>query len=250
MPIEDYKMKENIKPYAAHSETKKEQVTQMFDGISKRYDLLNRIMTFGIDIRWRKKAVKKIMVKNPNSVLDIATGTGDLAIAIAKAGVQKVVGLDISKGMLAIGKEKVNRKKMGAYVEMVLGDSEQLPFENNSFEGVTVAFGVRNFENLDKGLREIFRVLKPQGQLVILETSVPENFPFKQLYAVFTQKLVPLFGGFFTKDRQAYQYLSNSAAIFPYGKAFNNILSKNGFIKVENHPQTLGVASLYCAEKP
>ena len=182
--------------------------------------------------------------------MEIATGTGDLAIALQTTQAEKIVGLDISPGMLNIGKDKVNARGLNNRIEMILGDSEDLPFDNNSFDGITVAFGVRNFETLEKGLFEIFRVLRPKGKLVILETAVPTRFPFKQGYRLYSGWIVPLIGKLFSKDKSAYQYLSDSAAAFPHGKVFNNILEKIGFINVKDHPQTLGVASIYCATKP
>jgi demethylmenaquinone methyltransferase/2-methoxy-6-polyprenyl-1,4-benzoquinol methylase len=163
---------------------------------------------------------------------------------------KKIIGLDISPGMLEIGKQKVKAQGLDRRIEMQLGDSEALSFENDTFDGVTIAFGVRNFEHLDLGLQEIRRVLKPQGALVILETAVPQNPILKSLYSLYTQKVMPFIGKLFSKNRTAYQYLSDSAAAFPYGKAFNNILKKNGFIAVEDFPQTLGVASIYFAKKP
>lgn len=221
----------------------------MFDNISKDYDGLNRVISFGIDVKWRKRVVKLLTAKNPQSILDIATGTGDLAIALKKTGAQKIVGLDISPGMLAIGRKKVLEKNLDSTIEMVIGDSEQLQFENASFDAVTVAFGVRNFEDLEKGLGEIYRVLKPGGTLAILETSVPTQFPFKQGYFFYSRYILPLIGKLFSRDRSAYNYLSESAAVFPHGKAFNNILEKIGFIAIENKPQTLGVATIYLASK-
>lgn len=242
--------KKPITPYQDTSRGKKEQVTEMFDSVSKKYDLLNRVISLGIDQSWRKKVVGFMDETDPKALLDIATGTGDLAIALKATTAEKIIGLDISPGMLSIGKDKVTANGLDHCIEMILGDSEDLPFTANSFDGVTVAFGVRNFENLEKGLGEIFRVLRPKGRLVILETAVPTRFPFKQGYRLYSGWIVPLIGKLFSKDKSAYQYLSNSAAAFPHGEVFNNILRKIGFIKVEDHPQTLGVASIYCATKP
>lgn len=239
-----------IKPKQNQPETKKTQVTDMFDGISKSYDLLNRIITLRIDVLWRKRVVRMLKKEQPNSLLDIATGTGDLVIELAKIDADKIIGLDISPGMLEIGKKKVKRKKLEDQIEMQLGDSESLHFDDHSFDGVTIAFGVRNFENLDLGLQEIFRVLKPNGTIVVLETAIPKNILLKIFYSFYTQKIIPFFGKIFSKNRSAYQYLSNSAAIFPCGEAFNNILRKNGFIQVEDFPQTLGVSSIYFGKKP
>ena len=183
------------------------------------------------------------------SILDIATGTGDLAINLVKTGAGKIVGLDISPGMLEVGKKKIADKNLGQKIEMVIGDSENLPFDNNYFDAITVAFGVRNFEDLEKGLSEIYRVLRPQGTFVVLETSVPTRTPFKQGYHFYTKYILPKIGKLFSRDRSAYSYLSESAAVFPYGKRFNNILEKVGFIAVGNKPQTFGVASIYVATK-
>jgi len=242
-------MKKTIKPNQNNPEAKKKQVTHMFDGISKSYDLLNRIITLGVDIIWRKRVVKLIEKVDHESILDIATGTGDLVLALSKLETEKIIGLDISPGMLEIGKEKVLARKLGDRIDMQLGDSEALHFEDNSFAAVTVAFGVRNFENLDKGLSEIFRILKSNGTLVVLETAVPVNLILNRFYMFYTQNIMPFVGKLFSKDRSAYEYLSDSAAAFPHGEAFNNILRKNGFIEVEDLPQTLGIASIYFAKK-
>lgn len=243
-------MKQSIKPDENKPETKKTQVTHMFDGISKSYDLLNRIITLGIDVLWRKRVVKLLQKEQPKSILDIATGTGDLVLELAKINADKIIGLDISPGMLEIGKQKVKNKQLEDRIDMQLGDSEALPFDKETFDGVTIAFGVRNFENLELGLQEIIRVLKPNGALVVLETAVPQNRLLRSLYTLYTQKIMPFIGKLFSKDPSAYQYLSDSAAIFPCGEQFNNILRKNGFIEVEDFPQTLGVSSIYFARKP
>ena len=233
-----------VKPYKNSDSTKKEQVTTMFDNISNEYDSLNRVISFGIDVKWRNKVVSIVNNSRPETILDIATGTGDLAISLAKSNAKKIIGLDISNGMLEVGRKKVNKKELGSTIEMVLGDSENLPFETNSFDAITVAFGVRNFENLDKGLSEIFRVLKPTGIFVILETSVPTKTPFKQGYTFYTKYILPFIGKLFSKDRSAYSYLSESASLFPYGEDLNNILRQIGFIDVKDHPQTFGVATI------
>lgn len=239
-----------ITPYKDTTASKKEQVTKMFDSVSAQYDRLNRVISLGIDQSWRKKVVRLASEKKPHKILDIATGTGDLAIALTKTEAEKIIGLDISPGMLSIGKKKVESLQLDNTIAMVLGDSEKLDFDTASFDLVTVAFGVRNFENLNKGLQELFRVLKPNGTLLVLETAVPTKFPFKQGYRLYSGWIVPLMGKLLSRDKLAYQYLSDSAAAFPHGKAFNNILEKIGFINVEDNPQTLGVASIYCATKP
>ncbi|MGJ8737351.1 bifunctional demethylmenaquinone methyltransferase/2-methoxy-6-polyprenyl-1,4-benzoquinol methylase UbiE, partial [Zobellia laminariae] len=213
------------------------------------YDGLNRVISFGIDIKWRKRVVAILTAQQPKNILDIATGTGDLAINLVETGAKKIVGLDISPGMLEVGKKKITHKKLDSTIEMVVGDSENLPFEANSFDAITVAFGVRNFETLEKGLDEIYRVLAPGGTFVVLETSVPTKTPFKQGYNLYIKYMLPAIGKLFSKDKSAYTYLSESASVFPHGNAFNNILRKIGFIEVENKPQTFGVASIYVATK-
>ena len=243
-------MKKTVTPYKDASSSKKQQVTQMFDDISNQYDVLNRVISLGIDQSWRRKVVKIAAKQAPKRILDIATGTGDLAIALKKTNAEEIIGLDISPGMLAVGKDKVKALKLDTTIAMVIGDSEQLNYDDNYFDVVTVAFGVRNFENLEKGLSELFRVLRPHGKLIILETSVPTKFPFKQGYYLYSGFIVPLVGRIFSRDQRAYQYLSDSAAAFPYGENFNNILRKIGFIEVKDNTQTLGVASIYCATKP
>ena len=242
-------MSKNITPYKDSELGKKEQVAQMFDTISGNYDGLNRVISFGIDIKWRKKVLQLVSNKNPKNVLDIATGTGDLAILMSKTSADKIIGLDISAGMLEVGKNKIIAKKLSDKIDMILADSENMPFDDNTFDAITVAFGVRNFENLEKGLTEILRVLKPNGIFVILETSVPEKTPYKQGYTFYSKNILPLIGKLFSKDNSAYQYLSESASVFPYGEALNNILRKIGFIEVKSMPQTFGVATIYSASK-
>jgi demethylmenaquinone methyltransferase/2-methoxy-6-polyprenyl-1,4-benzoquinol methylase len=242
-------MSKNITPYKDSSLGKKEQVTQMFDTISGNYDGLNRVISFGIDIKWRKKVLELVSAKNPENILDIATGTGDLAILLAKTNAKKIVGLDISCGMLEVGIEKIKNKKLDNIIDMVIGDSENLPFPENHFDAITVSFGIRNFETLDKGLAEILRVLKPKGIFVILETSNPTKTPFKQGYKLYTQNVLPIIGKLFSKDNVAYGYLSESASVFPFGEELNNILRKIGFIEVQDMPQTFGVATVYTASK-
>jgi demethylmenaquinone methyltransferase/2-methoxy-6-polyprenyl-1,4-benzoquinol methylase len=242
-------MSKNVTPYKDSDLGKKEQVAQMFDTISGNYDDLNRVISFGIDVKWRKKVLKLVASKKPKTVLDIATGTGDLAILMTNTSAEEIIGLDISAGMLEVGKKKIAEKKLDNKIQMVLGDSENIPYPDNYFDAITVAFGVRNFETLEKGLAEILRVLKPNGVFVILETSVPTKFPFKQGYAFHSKFILPLVGKLFSKDKAAYTYLSDSANVFPFGDALNNILRKVGFIDVEHLPQTFGVATIYHASK-
>lgn len=242
-------MSKNVTPYKTSSLSKKEQVAQMFDTISGNYDGLNRVISFGIDVKWRKKVLKLVSAKNPETILDIATGTGDLAILMAHTSAKKIIGLDISAGMLEVGRKKIEDKKLSDKIELLLADSENMPFEDNTFDAITVAFGVRNFEHLEKGLSEILRVLKPGGIFVILETSNPTKFPFRQGYVFYTKYILPLIGKLFSKDDSAYGYLSESASVFPFGEALNNILRKIGFIDVVALPQTFGVATIYSASK-
>lgn len=242
-------MSKSVTPYKDSDLGKKEQVAQMFDTISGNYDGLNRVISFGIDVKWRKNVLKMVSDKNPEMILDIATGTGDLAILMTETKAKKIIGLDISAGMLEVGRKKIEQKNLSDRIEMVLGDSENIPYEDNTFDAITVAFGVRNFETLEKGLAEILRVLKPNGIFVILETSVPTKTPYKQGYKFYSKYILPLIGKLFSNDNSAYQYLSDSASVFPFGEALNNILRKIGFIEVKALPQTMGVATIYSASK-
>lgn len=242
-------MSKNITPYQNSDLSKKEQVAQMFDAISENYDGLNKVISFGTDAKWKQKILKMVAAKQPSTVLDIATGTGDLAILFAKTSATEIIGLDISQGMLDIGKKKIEAQKLDTKIQMVLGDGENIPYADDYFDVITVAYGVRNFEHLEKGLSEILRTLKPGGQFIILETSVPTTFPFKQGYYVYTNFIMPTIGKLFSKDKKAYQYLSTSAQNFPFGEALNNILRKIGFIEVVHLPQTMGVATIYTASK-
>ena len=242
-------MSKIIKPYKDSALGKKDQVATMFNNISKNYDDLNRVISFGIDISWRKKVVQIVSKNNPQQILDIATGTGDLALMMSTLAPEKIIGLDISEGMLSVGKEKISKAQLNDKIEMVVGDSEDIPYADNTFDAITVSFGVRNFANLDKGLGEIRRVLKSGGILVILETSNPTKFPFKQGYKFYTSFILPVIGKLFSKDKIAYSYLSESANFFPFGEAFNNILKKNGFINTTYTPVTFGVAAIYSASK-
>jgi demethylmenaquinone methyltransferase/2-methoxy-6-polyprenyl-1,4-benzoquinol methylase len=242
-------MSVKVKPYKDSDLNKKQQVTKMFDAISKEYDGLNRVISFGIDVKWRNNVVELVAKTQPETILDIATGTGDLAISLVKTKAKNIIGLDISEGMLAVGREKVTKHNLNDTISMVIGDSEDLSFDDNSFDAVTVAFGVRNFETLEKGLSEIYRVLKPNGIFVILETSIPTKTPYKQGYKFYTKFILPTIGKLFSKDQSAYSYLCESASVFPFGEDLNNILRKTGFTNVENKPQTFGVATIYTASK-
>ncbi|RZN82816.1 MAG: bifunctional demethylmenaquinone methyltransferase/2-methoxy-6-polyprenyl-1,4-benzoquinol methylase UbiE [Winogradskyella sp.] len=242
-------MSKSVKPYKDSDLDKKEQVTKMFDTISEEYDGLNRVISFGIDVKWRNKVVQIVSDTSPENILDIATGTGDLAISLTKTSAKKIIGLDISDGMLEVGRQKIKAKELDGIIKMVIGDSEDLPFEDHTFDAITVAFGVRNFMNLEKGLSEILRVLKPNGVFVILETSVPTKTPYKQGYKLYSKFILPTIGKVFSKDQSAYKYLSESASVFPFGEELNNILRQIGFINVKDQPQTFGVATIYTASK-
>lgn len=231
-------------------ESKKEQVRNMFNNIAGKYDFLNHFLSLGIDNLWRKSLVKLMKKQFPHQVLDIATGTGDLAIAIAKSFPNaKVIGADISENMLNIGKEKMIKKKLNDRVIMEMGDSEHLKYEEGFFDAVTVAFGVRNYEDLDKGLQEMNRVTKKGGQVYILEFSKPTAFPFKQIYNFYFLKILPLFGKTVSKDNHAYTYLPESVQKFPDGDLFLKHLQNAGYDSVQQKKLTFGVASIYTGEK-
>lgn len=238
-------MSEEIKPYGS-SMGKKDEVEQMFDNISHRYDFLNHLLSLGIDVSWRKKAIKMISENKPAKILDVATGTGDLAIAMAKKNPNaEIVGFDLSHGMLEQGRKKVKDKNLEHQIQMIQGDAEKMPFEDNSFDAISVAFGIRNFENLENGLREIHRVLKPGGSFVILEFSQPERFPMKQLYFFYFKNILPIIGKTFSKDHRAYTYLPESVQAFPYGEKLNEILKSVNFLEPKDKKLTFGIASIY-----
>ncbi|MFA7616475.1 MAG: bifunctional demethylmenaquinone methyltransferase/2-methoxy-6-polyprenyl-1,4-benzoquinol methylase UbiE [Moheibacter sp.] len=238
-----------VKPYSDSDLTKKEQVEQMFDNISGKYDELNHILSMGIDVGWRKKVVKIIKNQNPETVLDIATGTGDLAIMMAKSTDAKITGFDLSAGMLEVGRKKIAELNLGNRIEMIQGDAEKMPFDDNSFDCITVAFGVRNFEDLKKGLDEIYRVLKPGGKFVILEFSQPQSFPMKQLYSFYSKYILPMIGKKISKDKSAYTYLPESVKAFPYGEEMKKILKSSNFIKTTDKKLTFGISSIYASLK-
>ena len=240
---------ENINPYENSTLSKKYQVTKIFDTISDVYDMVNKILFFGLHSIWRKKVVKLLIDKKPIKILDIATGTGDLAIDLTKTNARKIVGADISKEMLKIARNKVNSRNLNGIIEIQLGDAEKLNFQDNYFDAITCSFGVRNFDDLSKALQEIKRILKPNGTFVVLETSNPEKFPFKQIHRLYIKNIVPFVGRMFSKDKYAYRYLSKSLTKFPSGIHFNNILDKIGFINIDNRPQTFGATTIYVANK-
>lgn len=236
-------------PYKEQSGGKKEQVATMFNNISKKYDFLNHFLSLGIDILWRKKSIKLLKELQPKIILDIATGTGDFAIEALSLNPTKIIGIDISEGMLAVGKEKMKQKGVDHIIDLQLGDSENLSFDSNYFDAYTVGFGVRNFENLEKGLAEMLRVLKPNGRAVILEFSKPKVFPVKQLYYFYFNRILPTIGNLISKDNAAYTYLPESVNAFPEGDEFVKILNKLGYKNVQAIPLMFGISSIYTATK-
>lgn len=236
-----------VKPYDNPEMSKKEEVALMFDTISGRYDFMNRFLSLGIDKLWRLRLLKQLRKQKPDTVLDIATGTADLAILISKHA-QKVIGADISEGMLAVGREKVAKRRI-TNVTLQYGDSENLPFADNTFDAITVAFGVRNYENLEKGLTDMLRVLKPGGMVYVLEFSRPRKFPVKQAYFFYFNNVLPRWGKVLSKDTSAYSYLPQSVKAFPDGEDFTAILEKCGFTETNFKFLSNGIAALYTATK-
>ncbi len=242
-------MQKEVKPYNS-AVSKKKQVAAMFDNIAGHYDFLNRLLSLGIDKIWRKKAIELLRPKNPQFVLDVATGTADVALETARRlSPERIIGVDISPEMLNIGRMKISKRGMTSIIELREGDSENLPFKDNTFDAITVAFGVRNFENLEAGLSEMHRVLKDEGQLVVLEFSKPRVFPFKQIFHFYFQHILPVIGRWTSQDSRAYSYLYESVQAFPEGDDFLNILQKTGYKSYQCKPLTLGICSIYSAEK-
>jgi demethylmenaquinone methyltransferase / 2-methoxy-6-polyprenyl-1,4-benzoquinol methylase len=238
-----------VKPYGNQDKSKKEEVAEMFNNISGKYDFLNHFLSLGIDKIWRKKAVKMLKTQKPQRILDIATGTGDFALESLKLDPKEVIGIDISQGMLDKGKEKMSKRKVNHIVSMEIGDSENLSFDDNYFDALTVGFGVRNFENLEKGLSEMLRVVRPGGKLLILEFSKPKKFPIKQAFHFYSSKLIPFLGKLFSKDKRAYSYLPESVKVFPEGKDFENILTSLGYKNVQSKMLSGGIATIYSGIK-
>ncbi len=236
-------------PYKNNTLGKKKQVALMFDNISPRYDLLNHMLSFGIDRIWRRKAINLLISHHPKQILDIATGTGDFALQALKLNPEKVTGIDISEGMIKQGRQKIKKRNLNDKIELLLGDSENLAFEDNKFSAVIVAFGVRNFENLSKGLSEMYRVLNKNGKVVILEFSKPSKFPFKQVYNLYFKYILPIIGKMVSRDHSAYTYLPESVQVFPEGNDFLTILSNVGFKEVRCIPLTFGISSIYTGTK-
>lgn len=238
-----------VLPDAKSTARKKEQVATMFNNIAHRYDFLNHFLSLGIDKLWRKKAINKLKAEKPLTILDVATGTADFAIQSAQLNPNKISGIDISEKMIEQGKKKVKEKKLEQIIELSYGDSENINFPDETFDAVTVAFGVRNFENLEKGLLEIKRVLKKNGTLIILEFSKPEKFPFKQVYNFYFFRALPLFGKLISKNASAYTYLPESVNSFPYGDSFTSLLKNIGYNHVSCEQLSFGIASIYKGKK-
>lgn len=242
-------MATTVKPYP-NSISKKEQVAEMFDKIAPKYDFLNQLLSLGIHKRWRRKSVQLLIPSNPKIILDVATGTGDFAIEANRILCPtKIIGVDISEGMLAIGREKIKKTRLDQIIELKTGDSENLSFVDNTFDAITVGFGVRNFETLEKGMAGMFRVLKPGGTLVVLEFSHPKKFPIKQFYNFYFKNITPAIGRIFSKDSRAYSYLPESVMAFPDGERFVEILKKTGFSQTSWQPLSFGIASIYTGKK-
>ncbi|MFN4146340.1 MAG: bifunctional demethylmenaquinone methyltransferase/2-methoxy-6-polyprenyl-1,4-benzoquinol methylase UbiE [Runella sp.] len=238
-----------VVPYKDKTSSKREQVADMFDNISPKYDFLNRLLSVGIDVYWRKRAIKMLKTENPLTILDIATGTGDFALEAVSLKPQKIVGVDISEGMLAVGRAKIRRKRLEHLIELRSGDSSALPFESDSFDAVMASFGVRNFEHLLGGLTEMYRVTKTGGTCVVLEFSKPKSFPFKQLYNFYFRYILPLIGRIVSKDASAYSYLPESVQAFPDGQDFLKIYQQAGFKNTRCIPLTFGICSIYVGKK-
>lgn len=243
-------MSKQVTPYKDSQATKKEQVADMFNNISGTYDFLNHFMSLGIDVIWRKKAIRELLKDQPQYILDVATGTGDFAFeALRILKPKKIIGVDISKGMLEVADQKILKRNLQSVFEVRLGDSEKLLFDDNTFDAITVAYGVRNFEDLDQGLNDMFRVLKPGGKVVILEFSKPRVFPVKQGYNFYFRYITPTLGRIFSKDATAYTYLPESVAAFPDGKGFTNRMERAGFRDTKVRQLAFGICSIYTGIK-
>ncbi|MDP4128991.1 MAG: bifunctional demethylmenaquinone methyltransferase/2-methoxy-6-polyprenyl-1,4-benzoquinol methylase UbiE [Bacteroidota bacterium] len=241
---------DSIVPFKDSSRTKKQQVAEMFDKIASRYDFLNHFLSGGVDKYWRSKAIRELESIRPAIILDVATGTGDLAIRMARQlRPERIVGIDISSGMLELGNQKIAKLRLKPQITLQEGDSEAINFPGASFEAVTVAFGVRNFQNLEKGLQEMHRVLKPEGKLVILEFSKPRKGPFLKIYKIYLRYITPRIGKMLSGNLDAYQYLNDSVNAFPEGDVFTEILKKTGFINTYSKKLSLGICTIYCGTK-
>ncbi len=241
---------DQIVPFKESELSKKEQVADMFNNIAFRYDFLNRFLSAGIDVSWRKKAINELKLLNPSLVLDVATGTADVALLTYKMlGTKKIIGIDISDGMLEIGRKKISEKSLNEHIKLFNGNSEQLSFEDNHFDGITVAFGVRNFQHLEKGLSEMLRVLKSGGKMVILEFSKPTTIGISQFYQLYMNFITPSIGKLFSKNKEAYQYLNDSVQAFPEGDTFLKIMNEVGFTQTYLKKLSFGICTIYCGSK-
>lgn len=241
---------DHVVPYQKSELEKKQQVAEMFNSIAGKYDFMNRFLSAGIDVKWRKKAINLLKPLHPQQVLDVATGTGDVAILTHKLlQPQKITGIDISEGMLQVGREKINKLGLGAVIDLQKGDSETIHFPDNSFDAITVAFGVRNFQHLEKGLKEMYRVLKPGGKLVVLEFSRPKEPVFKTVYNLYMNLLAPGIGKMLAKNREAYQYLNDSVQAFPEREQFVDIMKGVGYSDTSFDPLTMGICCIYSGNK-
>ncbi len=241
---------DSIVPQKNSTLSKKQQVAAMFDSIAFRYDFLNRFLSAGIDVWWRKKAIQQLSKLRPGQVLDVATGTADVALMTHEMlQTKKIIGIDISEGMLELGRKKIADKGLQNQIELFTGDSENIGFADNSFDAITVAFGVRNFQDLLKGLKEMKRVLRPSGKLVVLEFSKPKNSFFKVFYNLYMNIIAPSFGKMVANNKDAYQYLNDSVQAFPEGESFLTIMKEAGFINTYSKPLTLGICTIYCGNK-
>ncbi|MAW16811.1 MAG: bifunctional demethylmenaquinone methyltransferase/2-methoxy-6-polyprenyl-1,4-benzoquinol methylase UbiE [Flavobacteriaceae bacterium] len=241
-------MSKNVTPYTDSDLSKKEQVTLMFDRIAQKYNTLNRVLSLGLDKIWRKRLIKLVREQKAVDVLDVATGTGDIAIALSKIPNLKIDAADLSIKMLEVQSKQLEKLKLKGRIKLHVADAEKLPFDQK-FDAVTVAFGIRNFDNLEKGLAEMYRVLQPNGCLYVLETSTPKKFPMRQAHYIMSRILIPSMGRLFAEDKGAYAYLGESAANFADGEEMCNKLREIGFYKVTHKPLTGGVVTLYNAQK-
>lgn len=241
---------DDIKPFSGEG-SKKEQVSDMFDNIAPRYDFMNRFLSAGIDVSWRRKAIKRFKEDHPEILLDVATGTGDMAILAARMlNPEKIIGIDISEKMLEFGRKKIEKEGLGTKIELLGGDGETINFPDNSFDGVMVAFGVRNFENLEKGLKEILRVLKPGAQMIVLEFSKPVIPGVRTFYNLYMGVICPQIARWFNQNKQAYKYLNDSAKAFPDRQKFEDILKQTGYSGTKWKPLSLGICCIYSGRKP
>lgn len=240
---------EQILPYN-NEEHKATQVKRMFDSIAGTYDQLNHTLSFGIDRMWRKKGIAYLRPFAPKSILDIATGTGDLAISMQRnLNADRIIGADISEGMMDVGRQKVAEAGLSEHISFEYQDCTALTYAEDSFDAVTAAFGVRNFEDIEQGIREMYRVLRPNGHVMILELSTPEHFPMKQLYSIYSKWVIPTIGRLFSKEQSAYSYLPASIKVVPQGKVMTDLLSRVGFSEVQARTLTFGICSLYTGTK-